>query len=51
MGGNLTIFYKDHNIVEEAGRKSARSKVLAAKHTLRYNYYVQLVAIWRARVL
>jgi len=32
-GGNLTIFDKDHDTAEEAGRKSARSKVLAAKHT------------------
>ena len=31
-GGNLTIFDKDHDTAEEGIAKSARSKVLAAKH-------------------
>ncbi len=42
MGGNLTIFDKDHNTAEGRSRRFLQPNV-----RLRYNYYVQLVATKR----
>ena len=51
MGGSLTIFDKDHDTTEEGLIASPpEAKFLQPSIQLRYNYYVQLVAIWRARV-
>ena len=54
MGGNLTIFNKDHNTAEEGWSRIASSpseaKFLQPSIRLHYNDYVQLVATKRGQM-
>ena len=55
IGGNLTIFNKDHDTAEEGrlqialskASSQSKAKFLQLSIGVRYNYYVQLVAIKR----